>query len=113
VPTYPFSSFRRAQVTMEMRYDEAFLLWDRSGALWRDVERQFKAFKNSAATPNQSTFVADKLRIASPAPRYTVNRSRVDWRDPNSSRSYLLSVGFFHQKRRLRPYVGLAPAFVR
>ena len=44
---------------MELRYDEAFVLWDRTGALWEAVRRQFKALKHTNVSPNQSTFIGD------------------------------------------------------
>ncbi len=59
VPPYPLTSFQRAQVTMELRFDEAFVLWDRTGALWQTLRRQFKTLKHVSVTPNQSNFVAD------------------------------------------------------
>jgi len=59
VPPYPLSSFRRSQVTLELRFDEAFVLWDRAGALWEAVRRQFRTLKHSQVTPNQTTFTGD------------------------------------------------------
>jgi hypothetical protein len=59
VPPYPLSSFQRTQVTLELRFDEAFLLWDRTGALWEAVRRQFRTLKHSQVTPNQTTFTGD------------------------------------------------------
>jgi hypothetical protein len=65
VPPYPLSSFRRSQVTLELRYDEAFQLWDRTGSLWRELQRHFKSLKHNQVSPNQSTFVADNRFVLS------------------------------------------------
>lgn len=59
MPPYPISSFNRAQVTTELRFDEAFHLWDRAGAIWLAMGHHFKTLKNTAAAPNQTTFVGD------------------------------------------------------
>lgn len=60
MPPYPFSSFQRAQVTMELRYADAFILWDRTGTIWREIEHQYKSLRNTGAAPNLATFIADE-----------------------------------------------------
>jgi hypothetical protein len=59
VPPFPLSSFQRLQVTLELRFDEAFILWDRTGALWETVRRQFKVLKHTQVTPSQTGFNGD------------------------------------------------------
>ena len=59
MPPFPFSSFRRFQVNFEMRYDQAFLLWDRAGELWTSVGTGFKSIKANQVQPQQQTFIAD------------------------------------------------------
>lgn len=59
VPPFPLSSFQRLSVTLELRFDEAFVLWDTTGDLWQTVRRQFKTLKSAQVTPNQTSFHAD------------------------------------------------------
>jgi len=56
---FPLSAFRRTQVILEVRFDEAYLLWDRAGAIWSVIARQFKAIKHTGVAPNQATFFGD------------------------------------------------------
>lgn len=58
-PPLPFSSFRRSQLIFEMRYDEAYLLWDRTGSIWTALQPLFKKLRSNQAQPNQQTFIAD------------------------------------------------------
>lgn len=59
MPPIPFSSFRRTQLIFEMRYGEAYSLWDRTGRLWRSVEQDFAKLKPNQVQPNEQAFVAD------------------------------------------------------
>jgi hypothetical protein len=59
VAALPFSSFHRTQAILELRFPDSYLLWDRSGALWRNIGRNFRSLKHQTTTPNQSTFFAD------------------------------------------------------
>jgi hypothetical protein len=52
-------------VIFELRYGEAYALWDRAGALWSSVGRLFKSMKNSSAGPNQVVFSADDRYVLS------------------------------------------------
>lgn len=56
---FPLSSFQRSYVTLELRFDEAYALWDKAGALWGAMRRHFKTMKSAQVTPNQTTFNAD------------------------------------------------------
>lgn len=57
--TFSFSSFRRTQTTLEVRYNEAYLIWDRAGTVWTNIGRNFKILRNQSATPNQVSFIGD------------------------------------------------------
>lgn len=59
MPPIPFSSFRRAQLIFEMRYSEAYELWDRTGSLWKSVEKDFTKLKSNQVGPNEQAFIAD------------------------------------------------------
>jgi hypothetical protein len=65
VPPIPFSSFRRTQLIFEMRYSEAFTLWDRTGRLWKLVEKDFTKLKPNQVQPNEQTFIADDRYVIS------------------------------------------------
>jgi hypothetical protein len=47
------------QVSFELRYDPAFLLWDTTGAIWQSTKRHFKTFKQHQVSPNEQTFTGD------------------------------------------------------
>jgi hypothetical protein len=59
VPPFPLSSFQQTQVTLELRFEEAFVLWDTTGALWETVRRQFKTLKQVQISANQTAFNGD------------------------------------------------------
>jgi hypothetical protein len=54
-----FSSFRRTQAICEIRYEGAYLLWDKAGVLWTAIGRNFKTFKRSNISPNEQGFFGD------------------------------------------------------
>jgi hypothetical protein len=56
---FDLTAFAFQQATIEIRYDDAMLLWDRSGALWSNVKAQKPEIKVNNAKPNQSTFFLD------------------------------------------------------
>jgi hypothetical protein len=68
VAAFPFSSFRRTQVIFEVRFDENYLVWDRSGVVWRNVGRNFKNLKSQSASPNQVTFMGDDQFVMAVTP---------------------------------------------
>jgi hypothetical protein len=59
VPPYPLSAFRRIQISFELRFDPAYLLWDTTGAMWQSVKRLFKTFKHQQVSPNETSFIGD------------------------------------------------------
>lgn len=58
--SYRLSSFRKNQLVFEMRYSEAYLIWDRAGGLWKALGARFKTFKTSGVAPSNVTFNADR-----------------------------------------------------
>lgn len=57
-----FADAQVETVTFEVRYEPALLLWDRAGAAWQDVLRQFPELKSQNANPAQQTFESKDLR---------------------------------------------------
>jgi hypothetical protein len=54
-----FSSFQKRQLIFEARYDDAYLLWDRTGVLWTSLQQFFKTLKRGEVRPDRQTFHAD------------------------------------------------------
>jgi len=51
----------------EVRFDDSFLIWDRSGAIWSEILRRFPEFKLRHAEPNRVTFGTscdDEMQVA-------------------------------------------------
>ena len=48
-----------------MRFENAYLLWDRAGTLWSAIAPLFEKLRNDAAAPNQTIFVADDRYVIS------------------------------------------------
>ncbi|MGH6713915.1 MAG: hypothetical protein ACREEK_33800 [Bradyrhizobium sp.] len=48
-----------------MRYSDAFALWDRTGRLWKLIEKDFTKLKANQVQPNEQTFIADDRYIIS------------------------------------------------
>ena len=59
------SSFKKTQITFEIRYDEAFLLWDRTGSLFHSLSSHFKDIRSHTASPNQTIFYGDRRFVLS------------------------------------------------
>lgn len=59
VPILPLSGFRRDQIILEVRYEQALPLWDRAGQVWEAIGRNFKSFKIQSAAPNEAVFFGD------------------------------------------------------
>lgn len=53
-----FSDFQLEQLSFEVRYNEAFELWDHAGALWADVRSVFGSISSEKVAPNSQTFYA-------------------------------------------------------
>lgn len=54
-----FSSFYKRQLTVELRYEPAYLIWDRAGTMWSEIARSFKNFKHTQVSPNLVVFQGD------------------------------------------------------
>lgn len=55
-----FSDFELDNVSIELRYDPAYMLWDRAGKTWTDISRVFERLTvHHAPQPNQTSFEAD------------------------------------------------------
>jgi hypothetical protein len=65
VTSLPFASFEKQDITFELRFSQAFALWDRAGALWRSVGSNFTKLVHAKVSPNDILFTADA--------RYTLN----------------------------------------
>jgi hypothetical protein len=63
VAAIPFASFKKKQLTLEVRYGEAYLLWDNAGAVSNRLRKLFKDFKNAGAAPNRVAFNADQRYV--------------------------------------------------
>lgn len=59
MPHVPISRFRRRQATLELRYDDAFYLWDKAGSICESLRPLFGELRNRDASPSQITFIAD------------------------------------------------------
>ncbi len=58
-------SFDLHSATFEVRYDNAYLLWDSAGKIWTELKGQFRSLTVDKAEPNTTVFVADdKYRIS-------------------------------------------------
>ncbi len=55
-----FSSFQKSQIIFEVRYDGAYLLWDRAGSLGDFISRVFRDVRTERAAPNQQVFFSGK-----------------------------------------------------
>ena len=56
----PFASFEKVQLTFELRYEPAYLIWDNAGHVWTAIAKLFKQFKSNRVTPNEVIFHADE-----------------------------------------------------
>lgn len=59
MPAPPFSSFRRKQIAYELRYDNAYLLWDRTGWIWTHLKSHVGNLTTNTVSPNRTVFFAD------------------------------------------------------
>jgi hypothetical protein len=67
VALHSVSQFRRRTISFELRFNHAYHIWDRSGAIWLKVGGLFKKMDLQSANPGQVVFIADD--------RYTLNVS--------------------------------------
>ncbi len=52
-------SMKLNKAVMEIRYDNAYLLWDRSGSIWSEMNSIWPGLIMKIAEPNTTTFVVD------------------------------------------------------
>jgi hypothetical protein len=57
-----YEDFDVEYITIELRYDPAFMLWDRSGAIWTQLRSQYPELRNQSATPVQQVFETPQTR---------------------------------------------------
>jgi hypothetical protein len=57
-----FSDFQIDTATIELRYDPALLLWDKSGAIWTEVLSYFPELRLQTAAPLQQVFESRQTR---------------------------------------------------
>ncbi|HUX90721.1 MAG TPA: hypothetical protein VMV48_08535 [Gallionellaceae bacterium] len=57
------SEFKIRQVIFEIRYDNAFILWDRAGGISRDLTKIWPNLKLTEGTPNQQSLRSEDLSI--------------------------------------------------
>jgi hypothetical protein len=73
--------------TFEVRYDTAFLFWDRSGSVWADVKKQYPEAAVDQANPNQvRVAVDDRTQAVVGVDRtfFTVSKPKNDLRELRS-----------------------------
>lgn len=56
MPELSWSEFEPFSAAVEIRFDHAYLLWDRAGALWAEVRRTLKDLEPVQGSPNQTVF---------------------------------------------------------
>lgn len=54
------SNLKLTQATMEIRFDNAYLLWDRAGLVWSKASSIWTNFKMDKADPMVTTFLVDE-----------------------------------------------------
>jgi hypothetical protein len=52
-----FSQFKLTSATIEIRYDNAYILWDRAGLIWSEANLAWFGLKANQAEPNVTRFV--------------------------------------------------------
>jgi hypothetical protein len=60
MPALTIDDFKPFSVTSELRYKNAFLIYDHTGKVLEDIRDSFTDISVSAATPNQTTWVAEE-----------------------------------------------------
>lgn len=48
------------RATLEVRYEPAYLIWDKSGSIWHQVKQRWPELINKSANPNQTSFSLPK-----------------------------------------------------
>jgi len=75
------SDFTLFQAVLEVRYDHAYSLWDRSGALWAKANRVWTNLKAGQTQPSVTTFLLDNQYELS----VSLERSHIIDMKPSSS----------------------------
>lgn len=52
--------FKLSQAVFEVRYDDAYILWDRTGKVWSELSRLFDKLKHHKVEPSETIFIADE-----------------------------------------------------
>jgi hypothetical protein len=52
-------SFKLSQATLEVRYDNAYILWDRAGEIWSRINNMWNGIKPSKVEPSSIIFSLD------------------------------------------------------
>lgn len=84
--TLTLDGFKLFQATFEIRYDEAFLLWDRAGVIWSTVSREWPHIKCNKAEPNNTTFTVDNCQLSA-----TLDKAHIIDLKPTSSLSEFIN----------------------
>lgn len=59
MPVWRLDDFTFEKIVVELRYDDAHLLWDRAGTFWATVKDKWPTIKGRSAKPNETVFVRD------------------------------------------------------
>lgn len=57
------SDFKIQQVVFEMRYDDAYILWDRAGRIHQDLTKLWPGTRLREGTPNQQVLRSDDVEV--------------------------------------------------
>ncbi|MGH6825789.1 hypothetical protein [Methyloceanibacter sp.] len=79
------SQFELKTATFEIRYLDAFLIWDRAGAIWNEVAADYPNLQVDKASPQEVKVVIDQSSQA----EVGINQSRCTVAEPKSNLSDL------------------------
>jgi hypothetical protein len=68
-----YEDFEVESVSIELRYDAAYALWDRSGEVWTRLRNQYPELQSQSATPLQQVFETTKLRATIELEKFLVH----------------------------------------
>lgn len=57
--SFEFDHLTLKQATFEIRFDDAYILWDRAGLIWSEAKSKLPDMKLIAATPNEVKFMLE------------------------------------------------------
>lgn len=58
--SFDLSQFKLIQAALEIRYDNAYLLWDRAGQIWSTANSKWDVLEVKAAEPTTTSFIAQE-----------------------------------------------------